>query len=326
MKRLLVVVALSLSLAPRALGWGDKGHKLIADVAAAGLGSSATLKVQQLLGGKSMAAVALWADEMRTWQTKPQNGVPPGLQGDLVAKAFHDDHRNDSQPEWHFTDPPVGVTSYHAGGFGTKPDDVAQTIKRCVRILKHQAPATENITDQQALRLLIHYVGDIHQPLHAASGYWVKGQGGKAVLAPPAQAKNGIEDRGGNSLKYGPAKTDNLHIFWDGHMVDAAQKPLTRAQYLQKLITLAGGGHTKPWTLSGNPLSWPEQWAGESAATNIQVYHAVKTGGLGINAAKQLTGKIVIPPTYVGAFTGTVNQQLARAGFRLAATLNAIWP
>src|SRR3954470_24595418 len=94
--RLAAVVALTLALAAPALAWGRDGHRIVADVAAAGLGDPAKAKVAELLDGKSMAQVALWADDMRTWQRSRtaanQNPDPPdSLAGDAVALAFFND-------------------------------------------------------------------------------------------------------------------------------------------------------------------------------------------------------------------------------------------
>jgi S1/P1 nuclease len=326
MKRLLAVITLCLCLASAAFGWEEKGHKLVADVAAAGLGSNAHAKVQFLLGSQTMAQVAMWADAMRTWQQHPERLLPALLWQDPIAQAFHGDSRNEGQPGWHFTALPIGTTAYQAGSFGTEPDDIVQTIKRCIRVLKHQASSTENLTEQQALRLLIHFVGDIHQPLHTASGYWLRGPGGRAMLAPVAQASMGTKDMGGTRLKFGSGRADNLHGLWDGPMVDEAQKSRTYGEYLQTLIGLACGSRSAPWTLAGDPLTWPERWASDSATIAIQAYQEVGTNGLGLDDSRHLNSLIVIPPTYVARFTDTVNLQLARGGFRLAAVLNSIWP
>src|SRR5437764_9742255 len=166
MKRHIVSLAsllLIFTITSRTSAWGAKGHNLVAEVAMAGLGSNARDHVLVLLNGQSMAQVATWADDMRTWQRnrEKQHGqpVPPphALAGDPVARAFFEDRRNDNQPNWHFVDLPIGQEHYELGGIGTARDDVVQLIMRCIRVLKNAASPGENITPQQALRLLIHY-------------------------------------------------------------------------------------------------------------------------------------------------------------------------
>jgi S1/P1 Nuclease len=330
MKRLFAVVALWLGTVGPALAWGDNGHRLVADVAAAGLGPHAKAKVSQLLAGRSLRDVAVWPDRMRDWQrarkTDPQAPPPSELANDPEASAFVKDHRNDNQPNWHFVNLPVGVTTYQAGAFGTAPDDVVQILDRCIAVLKGQPKAGENLTPGQALRLLDHFVGDLHQPLHAASGYYVRDSGGAAMLVVPTQGQKVVDDRGGNSLRIGSGGNANFHHFWDGPMVDAAQQGRTEAQYVQVLIGLAGGAAAAPWTFPNSNAAAPETWAGDSAALAKTAYQPVDMSGLGIDNQKHLQGKIKLPSQYQSNFTVTVNQQLARAGFRLAATLNAIWP
>lgn len=338
MRKLLWIGVVSFLTAAPAFAWGEKGHPLIADIAAAGLGPHARAQVTQLLGGKRMSDVALWADQMRAWQrartaTHPNPEPPDALVGDPVAHAFFDDRKNDHQDKWHFVDLPLGVTTYKLGHRGTHADDVVQTIKRCTAILKNHPAPGENITREQALRLLIHYVGDVHQPLHSCCGYWIGDPDKPARLATPAEAEqgNGIPDRGGNGLSFGPGEFQKLHTVWDGALIDGAQKPRTLAQYRQALITQASHGVAGPWVFKPSDKRQPEQWAVESGANSTPAYQQLKAlsaqvGRPDSHGERTVKGTFTFPNNYSATFAPAIDRQLSNAGFRLAALLNEIFP
>jgi hypothetical protein len=330
MKRLLAAVVLWVGCVSPALAWGDHGHHLVAQVAAAGLGPHARTKVRQLLGGRSMEDVSTWPDRVRDWQrarqSDPQAPPPAELANDTEAAAFVQDRRNDGQSEWHFVNLPIGVSKYQSGAVGTAREDVVQILDRCIAVLKGQPKAGENLTPGQALRLVVHFVGDLHQPLHAACGYYVRDSGGAAKMVVPTPNQQVADDRGGNSLRIGSGGSGNFHHFWDDTMVSAAEQGRTSAQYLDVLIGLAGGTSTAPWTFPNSSAAAPEAWAGESAGIAAKLYQPLDMSHLGVSSQRRLEGTVGLPSQYQRDFSATVNQQLARAGFRLAATLNSVWP
>src|SRR5262245_43616333 len=105
--RLSTILALTLTSVTPALAWCPDGHQLVADVAAARLGTNARTKVALLLNNQSLSQVAMWADDMRTWQrsrtaANPNPPPPTSLAGDPVALAFFNSRANDHQDLWHF--------------------------------------------------------------------------------------------------------------------------------------------------------------------------------------------------------------------------------
>lgn len=327
LRLLLAVAVVSGGSLTRAWAWGEEGHKLVADIAAAGLGPHARQRVRALLDGRTMAQVSLWPDDMRRWQTRPDAGPPPSLAEDPVAIDFYADPKNSGQPTWHYVNLPVGSVEYRRNGVGARPDDVIQIIRRCVEVLKGQPRAGENLNAPQALRLLIHFVGDMHQPLHVGCGYWRPGAGGRILLAAPGEAAFGLNDLGGNAVSL--AQGGNLHSYWDERMVTSARGSRSRAQYLRNLISLAGGGQSAPWRLSGDARAWAAGWAADSVRAASAAYRPLDFRPLRIvqsQGRKRVQGTVSLPARYAANFKTTVDTQLARGGFRLAALLNDIWP
>ena len=326
-----LVCALPLCHSLPAFAWGDDGHKLIAETAYAGLTPQAKKNVDFLLRGTTLDKAAVWPDAMRTWQRNPAKPEPATLVGDPQATLFFGDSRNAAQPSWHFVDIPNGSTDYAHARVGTGPNDIVHALRRCIAVLKGKPLPGENVNAPQALRLLIHYVGDIHQPLHAASGYWLQDAGGAWRLATAAEAATAASDRGGNTLHYGPGKFDELHGHWDFDLVDKTATGASDdfAGHLHRLQAAAQALSPAPYALGGNPMTWPERWADESAAearVAYQAFAAPTAGSITTDPAtgeKTFTGNMTLPADYDAAFKPVVDRRLTLAGFRLAAVLNA---
>jgi len=135
------------ALAGPALAWGEDGHSIVAEIAQPRLSEPAARLVQNLLKGRSLASIASWADDYRA-----------------------------SHPEtakWHFVDIPLDVATYDAAR-DCKPGDCV--IAELVRLQKDLRCATGD-AQTEALKFTVHFLGDIHQPLHAVQ----EQQGGNAV-------------------------------------------------------------------------------------------------------------------------------------------------
>ena len=329
---LFLVTFLLLSRAVPAHAWGEDGHKLVAEIAYPGLTAQAKKNVDFLLQGTTLDKAAVWPDAMRTWQRNPTKPEPAGLVGDPQATLFFGDSRNAAQPDWHFVDLPNGTANYAASPVGTGPNDIVHALRRCIAVLQGRPLPHENINAPQALRLLIHYVGDIHQPLHAASGYWLADGAGGFRLATAAEAAAAATDRGGNNLHYGPGQFDELHGHWDFDLVDKTATGGTEdfAGHLARLQAAAAALGPAPYTLGGSPRRWPERWANESAGLASQAYQPFlpPTGGSIApdpqTSVPTFTGQIALPATYDAAFKPVADRRLTLAGFRLAAVLNAV--
>src|SRR5207249_4501902 len=101
---------------------------------------------------------------------------------------------------------------------GAKPIDVVHMLRNCIAIIEGHNNATNNptgITQKTALRLLVHYVGDIHQPLHVGTAYF----GTNAQLVNPSSTTGAQADGGGNLIEF---HGTNLHVYWDTTAVQNA--------------------------------------------------------------------------------------------------------
>lgn len=245
--------------------WGAEGHRIVAAIAADELTPAARTEVTELLGtgdaAAGMVAVSTWADEIRR-------------------------QRPDTAP-WHFVDIPAQSAGYDPRRDCRHDDCVVAQIERDARIVGDGQLAAP--VRAEALRFLIHFVGDIHQPLH--------------------DADNG--DYGGNRVQvFLGRRHTNLHAVWDVDVVRAlGRDPEEVAARLEKEITPS---EKRGWSV-GNAT----QWANEAHQIARREIYGHITGRGGADAP------IVLTLQYARQESSIAAEQLEKAGVRLAATLNA---
>lgn len=170
MKKLLIFV-LNILFIDQSFGWGAKGHAIIAEIAVSHMEPKIYLQVQQMLAGQPLEKVAVLADRLR--QT----------------------------PKYKFLEP------YHYVNFDKDESyqisDIANQKDLIIAIAQYENVLRSEISNlkakQQALKFLIHFVGDIHQPLHV--GY--------------------TSDKGGTKIKIQWFNSQtNLHKLWDEHLIE----------------------------------------------------------------------------------------------------------
>jgi hypothetical protein len=280
--RTIVPVALLLTAilgTEQARAWGPEGHAIVAEIAETRLTDAARGQVDQLLsqeGHQHLDQVASWADDYR--QSHPETGP------------------------WHFVDIPLSASGYDASRDCKDGACVVAQIQHFAGILgdKTAAPA-DRLT---ALKFVVHFVGDIHQPLHCED--------------------NG--DKGGNNidLRYFGRSTD-LHAVWDGGIIEQALGIHLGPHFAPNLTatqqeaTVLGGNVTATQAASWAPSglasqldSATVQWANDSHALAQTAYS-------NLPAAPRPQGW---DHTYQGYAWPVIQDQLARAGVRLAELLN----
>lgn len=191
------------------------------------------------------------------------------------------------------------------------------------------------LTDTEALWLLAHLVGDVHQPLHVGAIYFDRGcddavdpnVGG----VPP---KFGIGETvastvGGNLVKLvAPFPTvplaENLHFYWDGAAVVRAMQTAGVGQSEQDFARLLAAAPPSGWEKPGPPETWAAQWASEilPLAAEAHARLAVRKGPTPFPACSWTT---TIDASYEDWAQAQAKVQLAKAGVRLAALLKAIF-
>jgi len=220
--------------------------------------------------------------------------------------------------QYHYTDVAIQRDKYSLGVAGTSDHDVVAAINAMIAVLKGQpAPAPFDIADKkEALRLLSHYVGDIHQPLHVGAVYL---DGAGQVVDPDQGVFDPkSETTGGNDLllaRPGPKfKPPKLHSLWDTVSGSVTKVPVTQAVLQQARAVPA---------MSGDLPSWSAQWATESLIASKDAFKGLRYEPLDQKAKLYL---VTLPDGYKNASAGVLRKRVVEAGARLAHILEAIWP
>ena len=242
--------------ATAAFGWGDEGHKTIGAMADKLIaGTSAATHVHELLGDETLSTASVWAD-----QVKGRSNQTPEM---IQFKK-----NNPRHAVFHYTDIPFEEPRYRDDSIGATNVDVVHAIPACILILQGRAAEQTlftNVSPKIALRLLAHYIGDIHQPLHVGAGYL----DGTHFIDPNGYGKPFKDDQGANRLIFGG--TNKLHFYWDITVVQLAmtnahvQTPGEYAAFLLSKPALA-------WQDSSPLLNWDRDWADESVALSAKVH------------------------------------------------------
>jgi hypothetical protein len=290
--------------------FGDAGHRIVGTVAELHLRNSRALdEVRRILRPQeTLADASVWPDVIKN-----------PLYEDDDTGLFRLNHP--AHDTYHFTNLPFQATRYTLSAVGARPTDIVQITRECIRVLQ----GTSNMfTPRDAVRMLAHLAGDVHQPLHVANAF-IGVEPPLRFVEPkgPAGWRSAV---GGNALLYGPEDRFNLHSYWDAHAVNLSMRQEDIAAYAARLFAEP----VKPeWRNTGALDTWPEQWATEALARGKEVHEGiVLTAYLGPDDAKRTPHRwrIQQPNGYDDLARRMIPVQLAAGGYRLAATLKAIWP
>lgn len=313
MRRLVLGLSAALAIAPLARPWGAEGHAAIGLVAEQNLSPEARRHVEQILGNADLAAIASWMDELRA----ASGGFGP-LAGNVVARQFA--KRFPHSDRWHYDDLPLGEAEYRDDDPFARKDDVVHELNRSIDVLEGRET---DISPRIALYMLVHFVGDLHQPLHVACGFYdVSDPAHPRLLTDPAQCAGHPDDKGGNVLRFGPDRWDELHGYWDtGLVIKLAHSRQSAA--LAKLM-MAEGAPPEAAT-AGDYHHWAEAWATESIRAARIAYSGITFGAAELNdngGIREIA--ITLPPDYDERALPVVRRRLTLAGYRLAALVNAL--
>jgi len=201
---------LACSSAPnQALAWGKIGHKVVGEIASNHLNAKAKKAVLEILDNRTLADVSIFADEVRS---------------DPAYKSTY---------PLHYVSIPKGQT--YTESVKNPNGDIVVGIQNYSQTLKDSNQSLEK--RKEALMFLVHFMGDLHQPLHV--GY--------------------AEDRGGNdvALTWFNVVT-NLHEVWDEKLIQFEELSYTEyAQMLERMFA-KGKDHASNW-MSGDVLDWVQE-------------------------------------------------------------------
>ena len=207
-----------------ALAWGPTGHRVVGLIAQDHLSHKARKAVHRILGDESMAMAATWMDDVRS------------------------DRAYDYMRDWHWVTIPDGST--YAAADKNPNGDVVEAIGRMVTALKSDtlSPARQLL----CLKVLIHLVGDLHQPLHVGRG----------------------DDKGGNDIQVQWFhKGSNLHRVWDSGMIDEEGLSFTELAAALDHVDKARDREMVKGTVA--------QWAEENTGLRSRIYPPEKGADLG---------------------------------------------
>lgn len=312
----LVTIAFLITIFPvRTLAWGADGHRITALIAYALLNPRAKKNVDTLLQGRTIAQVATWPDDLK----KPWLGFDPNPACVVPAVPGCNPNYRPETALWHFVDIPVESDGHFSKDAdycrSTRQGDcIVLAIDDFVVILNRstEKPFSDHKFDKQrqyhdALGFLVHFLGDLHQPLHCAE-------------------RN--KDGGGNSVRVtwtnGPAET-NLHSVWDGELVKRninKMSPAKRnvegyAAWVVQNLSVAEKDYAtlksstiKPGTPE-NVIAWAE--SSHTIARNVAY------------SKPEQSGITTLDQAYFDAAVPEVQTQLRLGGVRLARMLNEIF-
>ncbi len=196
---------------PSAHAWGPDGHRIVAELSERRLEGPARRQIEQLLaldGTQSLADIANWADEVRD----------------------HDAYRW-GRP-YHYLNFPRGICHYVAERDCKDGACVVGGIIRFSADLSNlELPLSER---REALNWLVHFVGDLHQPMHAGYG----------------------DDRGGNDFQINYlGRGSNLHAAWDSLLINSRELPWR--EYSEELDARASSSPAPQQAIAA--IDWAEE-------------------------------------------------------------------
>jgi nuclease S1 len=277
MKRLMVLAAL-LCAAPldEAGSWGQEGHSIVAEIAQRRLTPEALREVDRLLASDlnlpkhshvSLSSIASWADDYRS------------------------DQGHIETYNWHFVDIPYDRDTYDPLRDCSKdPVKGDCVINALARLVPELTDCWKKDTERaMALKFIVHFIGDLHQPLHATT------------RVNPDTDK---DDLGGNLIQvtfFG--QVTNLHHVWDSDLI--LHKVYDWGEYVRRLETEWLPGKDIPALQGGDTVSWAQD-----------AHHVAQIVAYGFSPDHALG------QDYYNAAIPMVDQQLALGGLRLARVLN----
>jgi hypothetical protein len=296
--------------------WGKEGHEALAHVAALNLSADARAHIVRILGNDDLGSIASWMDDLRS--ATYHSGR---LAFDADAQKFIVDFPKNGQ--WHYVDLPLGSRAYELDGAFSNSTDVVHMAEAAISVL--EGSGDKRISKKEALYMLVHFVGDEHQPLHIGNGFYKVDPDGTARLVTEPDAAKGLSnDKGGNALFFGPGHYDELHAYWDTELVNkvtGSADPAALEGVLQKEVSADGAG----WKTSGDYHHWPEAWATESLAAARTAYTGLVFGSVTPDAKGGFSKiHITFPPHYDEVCTPIAARRLAQASYHLTELLNAL--
>ncbi len=314
--RPLLVTIAALCAIPSAWGWGCKGHEIVALIAEAHLTPRARAMAFKILAdGPISPTLSRYCKE-------------PDLDAFVDSSTWADDERTvlpDTAP-WHFIDIPRGAAESTISEYCPAATGCITTALASQLVILRDSNATAQAR-ADALRFIIHFVGDIHQPLHDTTN---NDRGGNCV--PVAFFDLAPKETNPTYETYNP----NLHEVWDVEIIERFMNGQSPKQAADELETIF---HAKLPAWQSQPANFTS-WAWESHQLAESTTYGRLPAKIAIESPRpvescadddHISTRMLhlnenLGAEYQDAAAPVVREQLAKAGIRLAALLNSIWP
>lgn len=266
MKKYLIIVIL---FCANSYAWGVIGHRVVGKIAQNHLNENTAKQVNDITGGLSLADISTWADDIKS-------------DPDQRYKQFR---------VWHYIESPKNNMKH-------SKDNVITGISKATKVLKEKNGATQE-EKFEALALLVHLVGDIHQPLHVYDDH-----------------------RGANNCYvnwFSPRFKTNLHRVWDSMLINNLR--LSYTEYAELL------DHVSPEEILKMQSTGAPTWANESKALHSSIYPKApdKVKYSYCYTGKKYTKLPTLSYKYLYNNRKILDDRLRKAGVRLAGILNKIF-
>jgi len=267
----LLLTSLLTCFSPDSLGWGEAGHRLVGEVAMQLLAPDSQRQVKDMLrsdGSPSLGDAGRWADQIRR-------------------------NRRDTEP-LHYINIPLCGRSAH-GNYCPEGRCVTGAIAKYQAILAD--PNADGLARREGFKFLVHFVADLHQPLHTID--------------------NG--DQGGNRVRvhYTGLHThrkDDLHGLWDNLLLQDLQR--ADRQLSKRLLGEITAADYQVWSQGS-----PEDWANQSHGLAVTHVYGRLPGGVACNGAPKSVLELDVD--YGREAFPVIEMQIKRAAVRLASLLTA---
>lgn len=282
MNRLLLSFGVILLLPLRVLAWNAEGHMVVAQIAYNHLDAAVKSRCDYLIAiavsnssdnNSNFVTASCWADDIKSFTSVYST--------------------------WHYIDLPFSLDGTSTNGVVLDPFDVVQAINLNIATLQS---TNATLADQAtSLRFLLHFVGDIQQPLHCSTAVWSTRTTG---------------DAGGNGFTLSGGNWPNLHSLWDaggGLLSDSLPRPLSNSNQTVLSNKVASVEASYPYTPNLGSIPDPLNWA---------------VAGLALaqtNAYAGITRNSTPSAPYLATTQSTAAQLLAQGGHQLADLLNTIF-
>ena len=243
------------------LSWGVTGHRTVGKIADGHLTANARAGVRDLLGSETLADVSTWADEVRGQEKYRQTG------------------------SWHYINLPLGLDYEQFKGRveNMLESNVYSALGQQMQIITDKSASREQKVE--ALKFVVHFVGDLHQPMHVSRA----------------------EDKGGNTVQLNyDGQGTNLHSLWDSKLIEHSGLDY---QQLASTCDRATPVQIRQW--QSDPVV---KWMWESYEITSKLYAEVDA-----------MSSRSIGQDYYTAHWPIIQQRLEQAGIRLAGLLNVLF-